>query len=94
MDKKELMEKYEKNLVYLKRTIPPDDIYDFSEQTFMAALFFLKQWSELEDLEEVMKKDPIAMKWIINILSFQRCKDEEIDINLDLNLDPEDEECD
>ena len=87
MNKEELKEKFEKNVQFLQRNIPPDDIYIFAEQTFMAALFFLSKWNSHEDLNEVCKNDLIAKKWIVNIIGFQRCKDEDIDVDLNLNLE-------
>lgn len=71
---------------YLKRNIPPDDIYLFAEQTFMATLFFLHKWSEWVDINEECLADPVAKKWVTNIVGLQMCKDKEMDVNLDLDL--------
>lgn len=79
--------KFEKNVDYLRRNIPPDDIYLFAEETFMAALFFLKKWSEKTNLTEEMLRDPITNKWITNILGLLQCKEQDLEINLDLDLD-------
>jgi hypothetical protein len=91
VNKEELLKKFEKNVDYLKRTIPPDDIYLFAEQTFMAALFFMHKWAEWDDMEDAMKTDPVTYKWIMNILGFQAMKDQNMDIQLDLGLDELDE---
>lgn len=87
MNKEELKAKFEKNVDFLKRNIPPDDIYMFAEQTFMAAMFFLFKWSEWVDVNEEGEKDEVVKKWASNIIGFQRCRDQEIDIDLDLDLD-------
>ena len=87
MNKKEIREAFEKNVEYLRRNVPPDDIYLFSEQTLMAACFFLKKWSEKTDIIEEMLRDPIADKWIRNIVGFLDNQTSEVDIQLDLNLD-------
>lgn len=87
MSKEELFKKFEKNVQYLKNNIPPDDIYAFAEQTFMAALYFMHRWSTWEDLNEIAKEDPIAKKWIVNILSLQMMKDRNEAVELDLGLD-------
>lgn len=92
MNKEELKEKFEKNVEYLKKVVPPDDIYLFSEQTFMAALFFLKKWSEKTSITEEMLRDPITDKWVTNILGFLECKEKDLDINLDLNMQSIEEE--
>ena len=92
MNREELRQKFEKNVEYLERNIPPDDIYMFAEQTFMAALYFLKKWSETTSLQEEMKADPVTHKWINNILGLCHCRENEEDISLDLNLDSVEEE--
>ncbi len=79
--------KFYENVAYLEQTIPPDDIYLFTEQTFMAALFFLKKWSECADLNEVCKHDEVAKKWITNIIGFQRLKDAKMEANINLDLE-------
>ncbi len=81
-----MKEKFEKNVEFLRRNIPPDDIYMFAEETYMAALFFLHKWSEVQDINEECKKDVVAMKWVRNIMVFQVYKDQNIDVQLDLNL--------
>jgi hypothetical protein len=91
MNKKELFEKFEKNVNYLKRNIPPDDIYVFAEQTFMAALFFIHKWSEWVTITEEMDKDKVVHKWVSNILGFHEYRIEGKDIDLDLNLNMEEE---
>lgn len=86
MNKEELKLKFEKNVEFLKRNVPPDDIYLFAEQTFMATLFFLHKWSEWVDINEECLKDPVAKKWVTNIVGLQMCKDKEQDVNLDLDM--------
>jgi len=86
VNKEELLKKFEQNIQYLKRNVPPDDIYMFTEQTFMAALFFLHKWSEWADINEEMKNDEVARKWVTNIVGFQRLKDMNEDVHLDLNM--------
>ena len=86
LSKEELLKKFEKHVEYLRRNIPPDDIYIFTEQTFMAALFFLKKWSEWADITEEMAKCPVTAKWVTNILSLQALRDREEDVHLDLDM--------
>ena len=81
-----MREEFEKNVEYLRRNVPPDDIYIFAEQTFMAALFFLYKWSEWVDVNEESRKDPIIKKWVANIIGLQRCKEKGVDIDLDLDI--------
>ncbi len=92
LSKEEMMIKFEKNVAYLKRNVPPDDIYMFAEQTFMAAMFFLFKWGEHGDIIEECKQDSVTKKWVNNIVGFQICKDRDEDMQLDLDLKSIEEE--
>lgn len=81
-----MREKFAKNVDYLKRNIPPDDIYEFAEQTFMAAMFFMYKWSDWTDLIQESENDDVAKKWIANIVGLHHMKVENIDVDLDLNM--------
>lgn len=87
MDKKQLQEEFEKNVKFLQRVVPPDDIYAFAEETYMAALFFLKKWSECEDIKIVAKDDEVAKKYVNNICSFLVCRNKNMDIRINLDLE-------
>ena len=87
MNKEEIFEKFEKNVAYLKRNVPPDDIYMFAEQTFMAAFFFIKKWSEHVCVTEECEKSLVVRKWLYNIVLLEYLKDEGIDVQLDLDLE-------
>lgn len=87
MNKEEMLRQFNENVEYLQRNVPPDDIYIFTEQTFMAALFFLTKWSEKADIEAECAQDIIAQKWVTNILGLLACRDLKQDINLDLNME-------
>ncbi len=86
MNKDEIRKKFEENVAYLERNVPPDDIYMFTEQTFMAAMYFMQRWAEWVDLKEEAAKDPIAKKWMMNIMGLAVMKDKNQDIQLDLDL--------
>ena len=87
MEKDQLRENFERNIKYLQKNIPPDDIYIFSEQTFMAALFFLKKWSEVVNINEELRKDPIAEKWATNIMDLLRYRTDSVDCQLNFGLE-------
>jgi hypothetical protein len=81
------MKKFEENVAYLQRNIPPDDIYLFAEETLMAALYFMHRWSKKEDINTVCKEDEVARKWVSNILGLQRLREKALDVDLDLGID-------
>lgn len=87
MNKEEMRKKFNENVKYLERNIPPDDIYLFSEQTLMATFFFMKKWSDWVSVNEEMEKCPITKKWVTNILSLMDMRDRGIELNIDLNMD-------
>ncbi len=86
-----MMEQFEKNITYLRRNIPPDDVYIFAEQTFMAAMFFLWKWKDHIDIREECANDPIAAKWVENIGGFYLTREKGIDIQYNLNMESLDE---
>ncbi len=98
MNKKEVMEQFEKNVAYLRKVIPPDDIYAFAEQSLIASLYFLHRWNEWEDLDEICRKEKVTRSHVYNILGLMKARDKNADFILDLNLDwtdyDEDEEVD
>lgn len=87
MNKEEFIKTFEENVLYLEHNIPPDDIYAFAEQTYMAALYFLHVISHNIDIEALMKNDPIARKWISNVMLLLNARDLKEPISLDLKLD-------
>ena len=91
MNKEEFKAKFEKSVEYLQKTIPPDDIYLFTEQTFMAAMYFLLRWSQTVDIKKEAEENEICRKWITNVLAFDHCKEYDIDITLNLDMDSIDE---
>ncbi len=87
MNKDELLKKFEENVAYLKRNIPPDDIYVFAEQTFMAAMYFISKWGEWVELRDEANNDPVSRKWLVNILALQYMRKNGEDCTLDFKLD-------
>jgi len=87
LNKEEMKKRFYKNVEYLQRNIPPDDIYLFTEQTFMAAIFFLKKWAEHADIDQECADDPIARKWVLNIIGLYKLRATGQDVDLDLNMD-------
>ena len=92
MDKKQLNELYEKNVGWLRRNVPPDDIYDFAEQTYMAALYFMQRYSYEVDFAKELKNNPITKKWAGNLAGLLRYRDEGRDVKIDMELSFFDEE--
>lgn len=87
MEKEELKAQFEKNVSYLQKTIPPDDIYIFAEQTLMASVFFIRKLGEYTDLQTLAEEDAVFRKWLTNVGSFYTAQLREIDMTLDLKMD-------
>jgi hypothetical protein len=91
MSKEEILARFNKNVAYIEKVIPPDDIYLFTEQTLMAAIYFLGMLNEVIDMNEACKQNPILKKWVINIVSFHKCQVDNLDIELNLDMERMDE---
>jgi len=87
LSKEELMRKFEENIAYLQRNVPPDDIYIFTEHTFLAALFFLNKWSQYESIKEACKHDETTRTWVQNILGLYRLRDMKQDVKIDMDIE-------
>lgn len=92
VDKKQVLDKFEANVRFLREVVPPDDIYIFTELTYMAALYFLHKWSHLEDLDEEMENCEVSKAWIGNILRMLKARNE--GDKTPFNFDVEEFECD
>lgn len=89
MDKAHITDKFEANVRYLRKVVPPDDIYMYAELNFMAALYFLHNWSDLEDLNEKMESCDVAKAWISNIMLTLKARSEGDESPFKLELDIE-----
>ena len=87
MTRDELFKKFNQNVNYLQENIAPDDIYAFAEQLLMSNMFFLAEWSEVVDVNELAKNCPITKKYVGNILHVIRNRDEGKKLQLDLGLE-------
>lgn len=87
MNEEQLRDKFEQNVAWLQRNIAPDDIYLFTEQTFMAALYFLHRWNKSEDVNQIVKMDPIAAKWVKNVTTILRCREMGMETKIDLGME-------
>lgn len=76
MEEQEARARFKENVEWLKVNIDEDDIYDFAEQTLMAADFFMGKWAKEAGEEAVYC--PQTEKWIKNVLSIRAAKCEEI----------------
>jgi len=83
---------FEKNVDFLRRNIPPDDIYMFAEQVFAASLYFLKKWNEGKNMREEFEDDEACKLWVQNIVTIHLSRQLGQDVSLDLLLREGDEE--
>lgn len=74
MQQEQFKEEFEKNVEFLKKTIPQDKIYEMAEKFYMAAMFFMFKWSDWEDVEDYIKHNPTADYYIGNFSKIQAQK--------------------
>jgi hypothetical protein len=65
---------YEENVRWLRDHVAPDDIYDFAQQTLMAAEYCILQLHRLCDVVAQMEKDNALKHWIGNITCINELK--------------------
>lgn len=64
-------ETYDKELQWLHDNIPPDDIYAFAYESFIASEYFLWHWSQWVNLHERAAFDANERAWINRICAFR-----------------------
>ncbi len=74
MEEKEIYKKFEENVRYLRNNISPDDIYLFTEEIIMAAMYFLEKWNEWADLDQECSVNMASRGAIVRILQYLDCR--------------------
>ena len=87
MNQDEMMDLFYKNVEFLHKTIPPDDIYIYAEQTYIAALFFMFKLKKFVDFEEEMQKDTVLAKYASNLMLMLEAKEKNLNCYFDFGLD-------
>jgi hypothetical protein len=87
MTKQEFIDQVNKSVEYLKKVVPPDDIYLYTEQTYMAALFFLMKLSDWVEINDECIKDPVLNKYVNNIMGYLIAKEKGDHSQINLSLD-------
>ena len=86
MNQDEIMALFYKNVEFLQRTVPPDDIYIYAEQTFIAALYFMHRLRKHINMDEEMAKDEVLKKYAVNITMMLDAKEKNLNCHFDLGL--------
>lgn len=87
MDQQEFQAEYEKNIAWLQRNVPPDDIYDFGEQTLIAAVYFLKKYAQTFSYVPDIMHDPLTAHWIKWLMLLVKRRSDNTDGSVDLALE-------
>jgi hypothetical protein len=89
MTPEEVKTKFDRNIAYLQTYVKPDDIYAFAEETFSAAIYFLAKLAGVQNLNTLCEQDPVMKKWVPNIIALHRCKEANLPVELNLDLECE-----
>jgi len=73
-------EMFEKNVQYLAKQIPPDDIYIFAEGLLAMSYYFLRQWGKYTDIQEECDEDEITYTYVVNLLRYFYSRDMEMEV--------------
>lgn len=75
VEESDLENKFHRDVDWLYKNIPPDEIYVFAHQSFLAAEYFLWQWSQWVNVIEEAKKDSLTNLWVQNIVGVKLLRD-------------------
>lgn len=70
----EFDEIFERDVLYLKQHIPPDDIYMFAEQNIRQSMYFLKRWSMVENINAEFSTNEITRGYVTYLMNFMRAR--------------------
>lgn len=90
-EKEKHIEKFEKNVQWLKKNVAPDDIYEFAEQALMAADYFIGELSSWIDLAEEGEKDKVFGLWLKNVIGMRVIRDRNMQGVIDTSMKCKDE---
>lgn len=71
---------YEKDLVWISKTVPPDDIYDFALQLCGMMEYFFMKWQENVDILAIYNSDKTARLFIDNLVIFREIREKKLDV--------------
>lgn len=90
-EKEFYLEKFNKDVQWLRDVVPPDDIYDFAEQALMAADFFIHELSHWVDLGEEGERNKVLGLWLRNIVGMRVLRNQKMKGIIDTTLKSKDE---
>lgn len=77
--KQESLELYKENVAWLRRVIPRDDIYDFSEQILMGCDFLLAELGKHINYFDEAEKDKKFACWLQNMIVIRGLREQKYD---------------
>lgn len=82
----EVMSRFEKDVIWLRNHLPPDDVYQFCQQCLLGAVFLVDKWKSGKDFQELANKDPLTRVWLQNIYGILALQNTDIDgiVNVDM----------
>lgn len=92
MNDQDFLDQFERHTAFLRRNIPPDDIYAFAEQAVIAANYFLIRWREWVEVRDEMKKDPVVKRWVTNLVALRYAQENDLNVKFNLRFDKYDED--
>lgn len=91
-EKKKRLEEFQRNVAWLHKSVPRDDIYDFAEQTLMACDFFIYKLGEYVNINDEAEKDEILGQWFRNVVTMRFLAENDIEGIVDVSFQDEEEE--
>lgn len=91
-DKVSAEEQYERNILFLSKHVPPDDIYPFAESMMHISYYFLRKWMDEIDVQDECKKDEVTAKYVNSLMGYLLTRDLEIEEKYRMGFFKTDEE--
>ena len=86
MTEDEQIEEFNKNVIWLRNNVPPDDIYLFAEQALLSAEYFIMKWGEHVDLQKEAESNKSTDLWLKNVLGIRALRKLEAKGMLDFDM--------
>lgn len=75
-DEDDAIKEYRRDVEWLRSHVARDDIYDFAQQCLGMAEYFMVELNRICNLFELTDDDRVLQRYVINILSLQKMKDD------------------
>lgn len=74
MNREEALKRFNEEVEWLRKVVPPEDIYMFANQALISARFFLNRWADWVDIPKECERDETANGWVMNLAGIHQLR--------------------